>query len=81
MPFAYSYFLTENIIPPMLFHFMWNFYNPIVLGDIYQNQPGIMTGNMIYINGEGLAGIILGSIFLIWFIIHNKRNIVEKTNE
>ena len=81
MPFAYSYFLSNNIIPPMLFHFIWNFYNPIVLGNIYQNQPGIMIGNIVYINGEGLAGIILGSVFLIWFIIHSKKNIIDKTNE
>lgn len=79
MPFAYSYFLTNNIIPPMLFHFIWNFYNPIVLGSIYQNQPGIMDGNILYINGEGLAGIILGLFFLIWFIIQNKKKTFGKS--
>ncbi len=77
LPFAYSYFLTKNIVPPMLFHFIWNLYNPIVLGNIYQNQPGIMVGNMVYINGEGLAGIILGLPFLFWFIFYNKNKINE----
>ncbi|NOY38194.1 MAG: CPBP family intramembrane metalloprotease [Chlorobi bacterium] len=72
MPFAYSYFLSKNIFPPMLFHFIWNLYNPIVLGNIYRNQPGIMVGNMVYINGEGLAGIILGLPFLFWFLSQNK---------
>jgi len=74
IPFAYSYFLTNNIFPPMLFHFVWNFYNPIVLGNIYRNQPGIIEGNMIYINGEGLAGIVLGLLFIIWYIYHSKKN-------
>ncbi len=73
IPFAYSYFLTNNIVPPMLFHFVWNYYNPIVLGNIYRNRPGIVVGNLIYINGEGLAGIILGSLFLIWFIVRTKK--------
>jgi len=57
----------------MLFHFVWNFYNPIVLGNIYQNQPGILEGNMVFINGEGLAGIILGLFFIIWYINKFKR--------
>lgn len=77
MPFAYSYFLTNNIFPPMLLHFVWNFYNPIVLGNIYRNRPGIMVGNLLYINGEGLAGIILGSLFMIWFIVRVRK---EKNN-
>ncbi|GBD94992.1 CAAX amino terminal protease self- immunity [bacterium BMS3Abin05] len=80
MPFAYSYFLSKSIIPPMLFHFIWNLYNPIVLGNIYRNHPGIMIGNIIYINGEGLAGIILGLPFLIWFIAQNKNKTIGKSN-
>ncbi|NOX89815.1 MAG: CPBP family intramembrane metalloprotease [Calditrichaeota bacterium] len=80
MPFAYSYFLSKNIFPPMLFHFIWNLYNPIVLGNIYRNQPGIMVGNMVYINGEGLAGIILGLPFLVWFIIRTKNKTFGKSD-
>lgn len=81
MPFAYSYFLTNNIFPPMLFHFVWNYYNPIVLGNIYRNEPGIMVGNIAYINGEGLAGIILGLVFLIWFIIRTKKEDVNTKSQ
>ncbi|RZT95741.1 CAAX prenyl protease-like protein [Ancylomarina subtilis] len=77
LPFAYSYFLTNNILPPMIFHFVWNFYNPMILGNIYQNQPGIIEGNMIYINGEGLAGIIFGSIFIIWYINTFKKSSIK----
>jgi membrane protease YdiL (CAAX protease family) len=77
LPFAYSYFLTNNIFPPMLFHFVWNFYNPVVLGNIYHNKPGIIEGNMIYINGEGLAGIILGLLFMFWFIKQFKKKAIN----
>lgn len=76
-PFAYSYFLTKNIFPPIIFHFVWNFYNPIVLGSVYQNQPGIVEGNMIYINGEGLIGIVLGLFFMFWYINKFKRSSVK----
>lgn len=78
LPFAYSYFLTNNILPPMIFHFVWNFYNPIVLGNIYQNQSGIIEGNIIYINGEGLAGIIFGAIFIIWYLNKFKKRETRK---
>jgi membrane protease YdiL (CAAX protease family) len=59
-PFAYSYFRGGSIIPPMIFHFLWNIYNPAVLGDIYRNEPGIMNGPIWVINGEGLWSILLG---------------------
>lgn len=74
IPFAYSYFLSNNIFPPMLFHFVWNYYNPIVLGNIYQNKPGILEGNLVIINGEGLAGIILGLLFLTWYIYRYRKD-------
>lgn len=77
LPFAYSYFLTNNILPPMIFHFVWNFYNPMILGNIYQNQPGIIEGNMIYINGEGLAGIVFGLIIIVWYINKFKKSSIK----
>ncbi len=73
IPFAYSFFLTKNIIPAMIFHFVWNFYNPIILGNIYQNYLGIMEGRLLLINGEGLMGLILGLIAMVWFIRIFKR--------
>lgn len=69
MPFAYSYFLSGSIIPPMIFHFVWNVLNPLVLGNIYRNTEGIMEGNLLLINGEAIAGVLLGTLFLIWFIM------------
>lgn len=68
MPFAYSYFISESIVPPMIFHFVWNVLNPIVLGNVYRNISGIMEGNILLINGEAIAGVLLGTLFFIWFI-------------
>lgn len=73
IPFTYSYFLTNNIVAPMLFHFTWNFYNPLILGNIYRNQPGIIDGNLMLINGEGLGGLLLGLLFMIWFLKQFKK--------
>lgn len=68
VPFAYSYFISNSIIPPMIFHFVWNWYNPIILGNIYQNKPGIIKGDMLLINGEGLVGLLLGFALMFWFL-------------
>jgi len=68
IPFAYAYFLSNSILPPMIFHYLWNFFNPIVLGNIYQNKAGIVEGNLLFINGEGLAGIVFGLLFFIWYL-------------
>lgn len=77
IPFAYSYYLTDNIIPPMIYHFTWNLYNPIVFGNIYRNKPGIIDGNMIITNGEGLAGFLLGLLCMFVFIFLFKRKQVK----
>jgi membrane protease YdiL (CAAX protease family) len=74
-PFAYSYFLSRTIIPPMILHYVWNWFNPLVLGNIYRNTPGIAKGDILLINGEGLLGALLGIVFVAWYIwkYRNKR--------
>ena len=67
-PFAYAYFKSGSIIPPVIIHFLWNWLNPAILGNVYRNQPGIIAGNLLYINGETIAGVALGSLFVFWFI-------------
>ncbi len=68
LPFAYCYFKSGSIVPPILLHFIWNYYNPLILGSIYNNRHGIIDGDILVINGEGVAGVVLGSLFLLWFI-------------
>lgn len=78
IPFAYSYFLSGSILPPMIFHFVWNFYNPMVLGSVYGNKQGIIEGELLLINGEGLSGIVLGLLFVFWFIHKYTRKFLPK---
>ena len=58
------FFLSGSIIPPMILHYVWNWFNPLVLGNIYRNTPEIANGNILLINGEGLLGAILGTCFV-----------------
>lgn len=66
--FSYPYYLSNNLIPVLFYHSTWNVVNVLILGDIYTKKSGIITGNIAYIIGEGLLGLILGSILVIWFI-------------
>ncbi|XP_041375439.1 ubiquitin-conjugating enzyme E2 Q1-like [Gigantopelta aegis] len=40
-------------------HAVWNRVNPWVLGSIYTQAPGLVTGRQWLINGEGLAGCLV----------------------
>ena len=66
-PFAHAYIGSRSIVPGMIIHWLWNEYNPTVLGNLYRNRPGIMEGSMLLINGEGVMGVALGLLFVLWF--------------
>jgi uncharacterized protein len=68
-PFAFAFFKSGSIVPPMIIHFLWNWLNPAILGNVYRNQPGIVEGNILLINGETLAGVLLGLFFVVWFVL------------
>lgn len=72
--FSYSYYLSGSIIPVMFYHSTWNVVNTLILGDIYFKNLGLVAGNIPYINGEGLFGVILGIILAAWFIYQFKKS-------
>lgn len=77
-PSSYSFYLSGNIVPALFIHSAWNSINVILLGDIYKNNYGIVKGSLLTINGEGILGLILGSIAILWFVkIFNKNNILN----
>ena len=71
--FSYSYYLSGSIIPVMFYHSTWNVVNTLILGDIYTKNLGLIAGNIPYISGEGLLGVILGGILAVWFILQFKK--------
>ncbi|MCM3569792.1 CPBP family intramembrane glutamic endopeptidase [Neobacillus mesonae] len=66
--FSYCYYLSGNIIPVLFLHSVWNVINTHVLGSIYTNEHGMMDGSIVLFNGEGLLGLVLGGVFMFWFI-------------
>jgi hypothetical protein len=44
-----------------------------LLGNIYVNRPGVMVGDVLLINGEGVAGSVLGLGFVAWFLIRERQ--------
>jgi uncharacterized protein len=78
--FSYSYYLSNGSLIPVLFlHSTWNTINVLILGDIYTNKSGIIAGNIPIINGEGVLGLILSGILVLWFI-HQFNNSEKYTN-
>ena len=67
-PFSYAYFKSRSIVPTMTIHYVWNWLNPDILGNIYRNTPGLAQGNIFLINGEGVLGAVLGLVFAAWYI-------------
>ncbi|XP_067651913.1 uncharacterized protein [Haliotis asinina] len=52
-----------------LMHTVWNQVNPVILGSIYTQAPGIIVGHQWLINGEGLAGCIVILPLAIWLSV------------
>lgn len=73
-PFSYCFYLSENILPVILFHSIWNVLSTTILGDIYRNEQGIIEGNLLYLNGEGILGLILGTCLIYWFVKQFKKD-------
>jgi uncharacterized protein len=48
----------------MFFHSTWNTINVLILGDIYTNKSGLIAGNILFINGEGVLGLIISGILV-----------------
>lgn len=66
--FSYCYYLSGNLIPVLFMHSIWNEINAAILGNVSSNSKGILHGNLLLINGEGIIGLVLGSILIYWFI-------------
>jgi membrane protease YdiL (CAAX protease family) len=48
-----------SVWPSAFMHFFWNRLNPLVLGSIYTNEDGMISGEQWKINGEGFLGCIV----------------------
>lgn len=74
-PSSYCYYFSRSLLPVLILHSVWNTVNPLILGDIYTNTAGLMKGNIIQINGEGILGCIVGTIMIFYFIKQFRKEI------
>lgn len=65
--FSFCYYLSESIVPVIVFHSIWNALNPAILGSIYDGTQGFIEGNILIINGEGLVGLLVSVCFSFYF--------------
>lgn len=49
-----------------------------MLGDIYTNTSGMISGDIIKINGEGVLGCILGAMMILYFVRQFRKEYKEK---
>lgn len=66
--FSYCYYISNSIIAVSIMHAFWNSVNTWILGDIFSYKTAMIEGNIFLINGEGLIGLVLGVIPMIFFI-------------
>lgn len=66
--FSYCYFISESIISVTIMHAFWNSINTWILGDIFSYKTAMIEGNIFFINGEGLIGLVFGVIPMIILI-------------
>lgn len=64
---SYCYYLSGSIIPVIVYHSIWNTFNTALLGNLYTGKAGIIDGNIFLINGEGVLGLLLAILPLIFF--------------
>lgn len=75
-PSSYCYYSSGSLLPVLFLHSVWNTVNPFMLGDIYTNTSGLVRGDIIQINGEGILGCIAGAIMIFFFVklFHDKKS-------
>lgn len=80
-PFSYCYYLSGSLIPVLFLHSVWNVINTNVLGDIYTNKHGMLSGNIFLFNGEGVFGLGLGILLIFWFILQFRKEQSSASND
>ena len=73
VPFAAFYRWGRSVWPCAVLHFSWNVWNPILLGNVYTDHPGLFGGQMRIFNGEALFGLIFNGLIAAWLILKWRR--------
>jgi membrane protease YdiL (CAAX protease family) len=67
--YSYLYIRSGSIWVPAVMHIVWNLYRAVLTGRLADGSPGLYTGNLWLINGEGIIGccvqLLFGFVFLL----------------
>lgn len=79
VPFAALYRLGRSVWPCAVAHLSWNFWNPILLGDVYRGHQGLFGGQVRVFNGEALFGLIFNGLLAAWLLLKWRREAVASS--
>jgi hypothetical protein len=54
-------------------HLFWNLYRGILTGRLADGQPGMFTGELWLINGEGIIGMVVMALSGLFFFFLMRR--------
>ena len=55
---CWSLLKTHSLWPAVSLHFLWNIINPVLTGNVYSGNQGVIEGSLWLTNGEGLVGSV-----------------------
>jgi membrane protease YdiL (CAAX protease family) len=71
--FQALYLWSGSIWPPVIAHFSWNCWNPVLLGNQYGSSPSVFGGKLWLINGEGLLGMLVNGALTVALVYYWRR--------
>jgi membrane protease YdiL (CAAX protease family) len=61
--YSWIYIQSGSIWAPTIMHLFWNLFRGILTGRLADGEPGLFTGNLWLINGEGVIGMLVSICF------------------
>lgn len=68
--YSWIYIRSGSIWAPTLMHLFWNLFRGIFTGRLADGAPGLFTGNLWLMNGEGIIGMVVAVLFgMIFYLL------------
>lgn len=68
--FSWIYVKSASIWAPTIMHLSWNLFRGVLTGRLSDGEPGLFSGNLWLVNGEGVIGMIVTALTgLLFFLL------------
>ena len=67
--FSWAYVKSASIWAPTIMHLSWNLFRGVLTGRLSDGEPGLFTGDLWLVNGEGIIGMIVTALTGIVFFL------------